>query len=348
MRCEYNKFIPQNIAPKGAIQIGVYDSSGIRKVAIPLGHLARPTGIKLYSFGLLSDLHCAGNNSTEGTRLDNALTYFEEQGCSFCCHSGDMTNIGFWYNSTDTEMYLTQFEEYKSVREKHPNLPLYGICGNHENYNKSITENLTELEQYAGITMYYSITKGNDVFIFLSQPAGNKPMTDEALQWLYEMLESNRNKRCFVFVHPFVSDSDSGNPYGVYGNNVFDWWGENTTVFINLMSHYKNTVLFHGHSHIHFDMQEKVKNAIYSEVLGFRSVHVPSLSWNRKIVDGASVNVGGCYGYLVDVYDDYIILNGLDLLTNKSVPIATYCIDTTIQNINANTFVDSTGIIVTN
>lgn len=333
MRYKYSGFIPENIAPKGAKKIIVYDSSGNRIGNIPLGHLTRPTGTKLYSFGLMSDLHCAGNNSTEGTKLDNAMTYFEEQGCLFCCHSGDMTNIGFWYNADDTEIYLPQMAEYKSVREKHPNLPLYGCCGNHESYNKTITNNLTELEEYTGFTMYYSITQGDDVFIFLSQPTGNTPMSDDALLWLETTLEENKNKRCFMFVHPFVSDSDSGNPYGVYGNKIFDWWGNKTTTFINLLNHYKNTVLFHGHSHMHFDMQEEVENAIYSEVLGFRSVHVPSISWNRMIVDGASVNVGGCYGYLVDVYENYIILNGLDLLTNGVVPLGTYKIDTTLQTV---------------
>ena len=346
MHYQYNGFIPQNIAPKGTKEIGVYDGSGKRVMTISLGQLSLPDiGTKLYSFGLLSDLHLSGD-STEGTRLDNALTYFEEQGCSFCCHSGDMTNIGFWYNSTDTEIYLPQMAEYKSVREAHPQFPLYGVCGNHDSYSKPITENLTELKEYTGQDLYYTITHDNDVFVFLGQNRGNKPMSDEALQWLYETLEENRNKRCFVFVHPYVSSADSGNPYGVYGNDLFAAWGTNTTVFKNLLKHYKNTILFHGHSHMHFSMQEEVKNSNYSEVLGFRSIHVPSISWNRKIVNGESVNVGGCYGYLVDVYEDYIVLNGLDLLTNDVVPIATYCLDTTLQTIEAGTFTDPTGTII--
>lgn len=347
MGYKYNGFIPQNIAPKGARRIGVYNSKGEKISTIALGSLNRPTGEKLYSFGLLSDLHCAGNNSAEGTRLDNALTYFENQGCSFCCHSGDMTNIGFWYNATDTEMYLEQMAEYKSVREAHPNLPLYGVCGNHDSYNKPITENLTELEAYTGNGLYYTITHGNDVFMFLGQHVSNKPMSEEALQWLYETLEANRNKRSFVFVHPYVDNTDSGNPYGVYGNDLFAAWGTKKTAFINLLKHYKNTILYHGHSHMHPIMQEEVENTNYSHVLGFRSIHVPSISWNRKIIDGESVNVGGCYGYLVDVYENCVVLNGLDLLTNKAVPIAQYCIDTTLQNIVANTFTDSTGTIMT-
>jgi hypothetical protein len=98
---------------------------------------------------------------------------------------------------------------------------------------------------------------------------------------------------------------------------------------------------------MHFDMQAEVSNSNYSEVLGFRSIHVPSISWNRKIVNNESVNVGGCYGYLVDVYDDYIVLNGIDFIDNECVPLGTFKIDTTPQIIAANTFTDSTGTITT-
>ena len=116
-------------------------------------------------------------------------------------------------------------------------------------------------------------------------------------------------------------------------------------LFKNLLKHYKNTILYHGHSHMHFDMQKEVSNSNYSEVLGFRSIHVPSISWSRKIVNGASVNAGGCYGYLVDVYEDFIILNGFDLMTNSIVPISTYKIDTKLVEIEANTFKDSTNTL---
>lgn len=346
MKIGKTPLIAENIAPPNASRLVIFN--GNTKVGTVDISKMQPSnlGNKLYSFGLLSDLHCAGNNSPEKTRLDNALTFFENQGCSFCCHSGDMTNIGFWYNSTDTEIHLAQMAEYKSVREAHPNLPLYGICGNHDSYNKPITENLEELQAYTGNGLYYTISHGNDAFVFIGQNKGNKPMSDEALQWLYETLEANRNRRCFVFVHPYVSSADSGNPYGVYGNDLFAAW-DKTAVFKNMLSHYKNTILFHGHSHMHFEMQAEVSNSNYSEVLGFRSIHVPSISWNRKIVNGASVNVGGCYGYLVDVYKNCIVLNGLDLLTNKAVPIAQYRIDTTLQGIPEGTFTDSTGTIKT-
>ena len=56
-------------------------------------------------------------------------------------------------------------------------------------------------------------------------------------------------------------------------------------------------------------------------------------------------------GYIVDVYDDYIILNGMDFIDNDQdgniIPIATYKIDTKLVDIPAGTFTDSTGTITT-
>jgi hypothetical protein len=171
----------------------------------------------------------------------------------------------------------------------------------------------------------------------------------EELQWLYETLEANRNKRCFVFQHIFPWGG-SGNALGAYTNDAFS--GTRGTVFENLMKHYKNIVLFHGHSHLRFDLQEQDDTANYSDARGYRSIHIPSISVPRDVIDGSlSVVYAESEGYVVDVYDDYIILNGRDFIDNDAdghiLPIATYKIDTHLVEIPANTFVDSTGTITT-
>jgi hypothetical protein len=81
---------------------------------------------------------------------------------------------------------------------------------------------------------------------------------------------------------------------------------------------------------------------------GFRSVHVPSSGAPRDVVNGKLVNrANESQGYIVDVYEDCVVLNGIDFINNKPIPIGTYKIDTTLQTIKANTFTDSTGTIVT-
>lgn len=50
-------------------------------------------------------------------------------------------------------------------------------------------------------------------------------------------------------------------------------------------------------------------------------------------------------GYIVDVYDDCIVLNGMDLINNEYVPLGIFKIDTTLQTVEAGTYTDSTGTI---
>ena len=347
MAYKYRHFISQNTAPDGAKNIGVYDSSGKKICSIPLGGLTPPDGEKLYSFGLVSDMHLYKSEPSwlANTKFDNALTFFENNNCVMCAHSGDSTQTGFYNDGDPLTFDPSQFAKYKAICDKHT-IPVYGICGNHESYENSIANNLADLKEYTGTDLYYTVAQGNDVFIFVGQATETRPMSDEELQWLYETLEANRNKRCFVFVHPDIS---SGNPLGAYtSNRLFDNWGTKTTAFKNLLSHYKNTILFHGHSHMMFECQEVDDTANYSTQDGFRSVHIPSLSRPCAIIDGVRTYQNDkSYGYLVDVYEDCIVLNGMDFIDNERVPLGTYKIDTTLQTIEANTFTDSTGTITT-
>ena len=349
MAYKYPRFIQQNTAPKSAKSIGIYDKNGTKIFEVPIGGLIPTTRTKRYSFGLLSDMHIYKKDVSWVTwnpidKFDDALSFFEAKGCDFCAHCGDFTQTGLYDEGDTANLKPEQFANYKEVCDKH-DIPVYGICGNHESYVVQITNNLTELKSYTGTDLYYTMSYGDDLFIFIGQPKGASPMSDEALQWLYETLEANRNKRCFVMVHPHIN---SGNPMGAYkSNQLFQNWNR-LSVFKNLMSHYKNTLLFHGHSHTKFECQEQDPVATYSTTDGFRSIHIPSASRPRDVVDGELVNRDDeGQGYIIDVYDDCVMLNGVDLINNKYVPIGVYKIDTSLQTITANTFKDSTGVITT-
>jgi hypothetical protein len=181
----------------------------------------------------------------------------------------------------------------------------------------------------------------------------SKFVSIEELQWLYETLEANRNRRCFIFNHVYPYEDGVGDANRYYNGRY--WRTQDGGVgqaFISLLKHYKNTILFHGHSHLRFYLQELDKKANYSSDVGYRSVHIPSLAVPRDRVDGSTQYIyAESEGYVVDVYDDYIILNGRDFIDNDAdghiLPIATYKIDTKLQTIAPDTFTDSTGTIVT-
>lgn len=324
-----------NLAPADAKCLAIYD--GNKKIfEVDCSKMLLPSnlGTKLYSFGLLSDVHCSAANNTEfsvsGLRFHNALSFFEDQACSFCCVSGDLTNIGLYAEGDKENLYPYQFNEFKRVCDLHSALEVYPVCGNHESYVNPITQNPEELQYYTGNGLTYTIAQGNDLFVFVGQPTGTLPMSDDGLTWLGDTLEANKHKRCFVFIHPFVHAGDSGNPLDLHHVPIFDTWAKKQT-FINLLKGCPNAILFHGHSHMDFENQFVVKNANYSTALGYKSLHVPAIAYTRNVSTGEIVqNSNGQQGYVCDVYENHIVLKGYDFQKNTSVPIAQYCIDTTV------------------
>lgn len=336
---KYRDFIPENVAPKNVKRIGIYDSNGLRVGIIPLGHLAFPSaGEKLYSFGALSDVHL--QYDTAQGDFQRALTYLNEtEDVAFTCIAGDLTSSG---SDSDLAQYKSYVDTYSA------DTPVYAVSGNHENYRGSDLPNV--IEQYTGHPLYYSFTHGDDAFIMLGikgDSSGNLFTTAE-LQWFYETLESNRNRRCFVFHHVRPQDG-CGNAFEIYNYDI--WGGTEQTVFESLMHHYKNAHQFHGHSHLKFYLQYGSDVANIDHIFGGWSIHIPSLAVPRDgDPSGASSRVevyAESEGYVVDVYENGIHLRGRDFVKGEFLPIASYWLDTTLQTIPAGTYTDSTGTITT-
>jgi len=86
--------------------------------------------------------------------------------------------------------------------------------------------------------------------------------------------------------------------------------------------------------------------ANYDFTDGVHSVHIPSTSVCRDISSGDREDLTvTSQGYLMDVYENHIVLKGRDFVKGGFVPIANYCLDTTPQTIPAGTFTDDTGTI---
>lgn len=334
MKIDFN-FMPQNIAPLGVNEALLYDSQGNLVTSIPLGKLTPPdVSKKLYRFGALSDVHLPYD--TGKSDFVKALTYFQEtESVNFICISGDMGSSG-----TDAEWstYKTYIDTYS------PNTPVYISAGNHD-AGDSAAKSYNYPVAYTGNPLYYSFTQGNDVFIMFGLSLwGNPPFTAEALQWLYETLEENRNKRVFLFQHYLRLDG-CGN-----ANNSYPWDGLGNTngkVFLTLTEHYKNVLWFHGHTHAEFEHQEtlSVKNANYDRLHGCHSIHIPSCCATRTEDNGTDYN--DSEGYVVDVYSTGVHLRGRDFVADKFLPIASYWIDTSLTNIEAETYIDPYGVINT-
>ena len=334
MRIDLN-FIPLNTIPKGVKKLAVYNENNKKVGEIPLGNLApKSEGDKLYTFGALSDVHLPYDTGPED--FIRALNYFNNiEKVNFICISGDMGQSG-----TDTEWanYKTYVDTYS------PNTPVHISAGNHDagsSANKTYEYPIT----YTGNPLYYSFTQGDDVFIMFGMTFwGDPPFSNESLQWLYETLEENRNKRCFVFQH-MMRKGNAGDASGRYS-----WDGLNNTngqVFLSLMEHYQNVLWFHGHSHCEFEQQDTLSllNSNYDRAFGCHSIHVPSCCMTRN--EDNDYDYEDSEGYVVDVYENGIHLRGRDFVAEKFLPVASYWIDNTLVEIEEKTYVDSYGVIDT-
>lgn len=241
-----------------------------------------------------------------------------------------------------------QWATYKALADA-SELTIYPIGGNHDASGSGLTD--AKFQQYTSHGTFYTVSKNSDVFIMLSQAAwasvsgGVQPFYTSGLQSLYNNLEANRNKRCFVFMHPFPWGG-SGDPFELYSSNAF--FGTQGTLIYSLMSHYKNASWLHGHSHQRFQTQQLSDKANYDFDKGCHSIHIPSIA-APVTVDGTTTTkvLAGSQGYLVDVYASGIHLQGYDFAEGRYLPIACYWLDTTLQTIEAGTFTDSTGLITT-
>lgn len=359
---KYYGMIKENIAPKNTKYISVYKNN--RKVGIiPLGNMSQHKNSKLYSFCAISDVHVPYD--TAEADLTKAFEYVDDNDIKFTCICGDLTS-----NGANSEM-----EWYKRVADKAVK-PIYAITGNHETRWGHIT--FDRPTPYTSFPLYYTIgfdKNGNqidqsidgvskefgdnvkDVFLMVGYTGDSKGnwtvdgcITLEELQYIYETLEKNRNKRCFVWHHVYPYQDKVGDACryydALYWSTIDKDKGE---TFKNLLLHYKNTILFHGHSHLRFHLQSEDKLANYGYP-GYRSVHIPSLAVPRDRVDGAtSVIYAESEGYVVDVYDDYIILNGMDFIDNAKdgmiIPLGTIKVDTQLVKIEPKTFVDTIGLL---
>lgn len=360
MRHKYAHFIPQNVAPKGATRIVIKDGDGHAVCSVPasrFGGLTRPGGNPLYSFGLVSDCHtCDWTTDYNGTqKLENALAYFKAAGCAFVIGCGDFTQAGFYYDGAD-DYDEGQMLNYRAILDG-GGIPVHELFGNHENYYASITAHpertveLTDVPHTAytvssaadsdtvtGTTVRPNRQEavGNDLFILAGQSASGAVMSDSDLAWLSATLEANAERRCFVFIHSYA-EGDSGDADNRRENSIFDSWSR-AADFATLLGQYPNVTLFHGHSHMKFEYQALDPEANYAEVMGYRSVHVPSLGLPRDVDQSAAIDRdtpedhASSQCYLVEVYADCILLNGLELGKEgvaRPEPLGTYRIGTT-------------------
>lgn len=315
----FDKLNKLNVAPLSATKIVALNESGTVETEFDLPKSMAPIlGNKIYSAGLLSDIHIDGNG--DGNNSDNgnsqsdfskALNFFTNQNVDFVVINGDITFYG----------YTEDYQAYNNIVSNY-STPIKTIRGNHECYVDYVQDNEnTQYQEYIGDSLYYEYNHNGDIYLFCgnAKESSSNLFSDEELTWLAGKLEEYKNNRVFLFVHYAIR------PVG-FGGEVSTKTGITNSTFLNLIKTYKNIVYFSGHTHLKFNVQELDKNSnIQAADIYCNRVHIPS---GTKPKDYSNSEVAAdSEGYLMDVYDNGILLKGYDFINNKYVAIAQYFLE---------------------
>lgn len=319
----YEGLIDANVAPYSADAIGIFDDAGVKVGSISINGIKADNAGLLYSVGMLSDVHLGSETASDD--FINALNFFgsTDVNAEFTCICGDISENG----------KETEFASYQTIVAANSSKPVYTTTGNHDCQSSGIDEALWR--QYTGNGLTFEVTKGSDHFLFLGMSTGNftSAYLESNIKWLENKLEEYRNERCFVITHMFFPDR-AGNMNEVYPD--YNWLsGTQLNSLQAMRDRYKNTIWFSGHSHWKWALQQYDDNAnVCRNPESGWSVHIPSCA--KPIdSDGASREdrIAQSEGAVINVYENHIDIIGVDFITGKYLPIATYRLDTTLQEV---------------
>ena len=280
-------------------------------------------GIPLYTFGLLSDVHIDGDGDDTAysiSDLNRAIKFFNDEGCDFIAYCGDLT-----YDGRDVD-----FPALKSCIDT-SSIPNYTIRGNHDCRNTvDVYKNAT------GMDLHYTITKNNDLFIFLSLDNDNSRestggLTQETVDWLTNIINNSKHQRIFLFYHFFFRNTSGDGagrsyPWGTIGDSTLTSYARD---FVNLVNTTPNLIFCTGHSHFKFNLQDVNANANYYHINnGCYHIHVPSGA-KPRIPNGSSVQslYAESEGYLVEVYKDKVLFKPRNFISGEYLLEYAYIIE---------------------
>ncbi len=341
--------------PDGAENILVtYEDETLEIFDIPSEKRA-DRGDEVYSFGSISDLHfnryeLEGGADVAESTFARALTFFEKADVALVAMPGDI--------SADGEKEA--FEAFNNIASGY-DFPVYTTTGNHDLHAKYEKENWLEFMNTGvygdekadgiinvadnGLDFVFEESESGEIFIFLNQTSNNYGLMwnallqDSQLDWLEAQLETHKDKTVYLFFHTFLT-SANGNPLMGTGNlqNDLGWAyplfytpGASDEVRLrNLLREYDNVFFLNGHSHWAYHMQKLNPDLNVSKngENGATFIHVSSVSSPRitgeygVLWEGTDPTMSE--GYLIAVYEDSIMLYGIDFVNNTILAYATY------------------------
>ncbi len=321
---------------------------------------------KEYSFQALSDVHIQHDDSYwiySKEHFANALETAADRDVDFVAICGDQVN-GYGYSSLEKEwpMYLQIIADSSytgPVYETNGNHEIKGDGGSlaqqkdHDIYKIGSGLNVTT-EKMQNETYFELTAPSGDHLIFMTLENSGAPneyseFSDAQLDWLEGLLNSYKNDghKVIIFQHALIKQYGAGDDL----ETPFYGGGLNTSFadvqrFIEILEANPDAIWFSGHSHTDFKYNYNISNMNGTTCY---SVHIPSTSstTHPNLSTGTNdyiMSPDSSQGYFVDVYADAVVLNGTDLVKNEIIPLYTYLVDYSGEELVKNTVDDEEDV----
>lgn len=361
------KILSFTAIPVGAKKLLVTDPSDkvIQSLDLPANKLLEDKEYN-HSFGIISDVHfnyffdSSKKIDYAENAFDTALAFYKDAGVKLVAAAGDYSLYGEEESYREFNAGVLKYgipviacggnhELYAKLDVMFGKTGYWRKYMNVGAYDGTLPGVLNIAEN--GIDLVYQIPGVTDsVFISLSQwywdghsPAQQKLVEPQQLVWLEEQFKLYKDKTVYLLFHTYLSDDDYENidgqgdlksDGGYSYNGHYNEHTDDEKKFRELLTQYDNVIWYNGHSHYEYSMQKYNENLNIYDYQGTTAtmIHVPSLTNPRTVASGAtsysSMAGDASYGALQFVYDDYEIMNGIDLWNDQILSYACYIIYT--------------------
>ena len=339
--------------PKGATRLIAVSGDGTVTYSYTIPKNRLFVEEELYIFGAISDTHQGtryGSTDIPYNHFINAAEILYRKGAIAIGICGD-----FSYSNVESE-YVLHSQAIQQIYASAKDMPIFTTTGNHESkytgfsydwymeYARDVVDYDSELDYvyFDGNELDYVVElPDGSVMIYLHQIAydygysTSRLLYDYQLEWFEARLEQYKDTTVFFFFHSFLDEevgdaTTSGNEYGypIISSTV------EYKKFTELFTKYTNVVYFSGHSHWTFDAQfetPKAGKTNYDKNIDDKDgtfatmVHIPACSTPRVVTGGQRNNASE--GYIVHVFENYVVFEGYEFVQGETVAYATYIIE---------------------
>lgn len=268
----------------------------------------------IVKFVVITDTHVkASLESKDAINFDQALkdiltTAPDSHGIM---HVGDITDNG------EQAEYETMAQIWKHNKEGLP--PMYFTYGNHDVRWKDFDKQMSLFTAHTGIEKkYFDVWLEGYHFIFLGTELGLKDcayLSETQLAWLDLKLSEQEaaTKPSFIFLHEPLQHTVAGS------QSEFGWHGIRQDKELKMiLAKHPQSIVFTGHTHWELGARDTMYNAKYATMFNAASV---SYLWTDE-----DVLKEGSQGFIVEVYEDQVLVKGRDFSAKSWITEAEYLV----------------------